>query len=91
MLCGVTRYRELFPQRLKLFKVKKGASVDERQAYIVEIQCVIETSIDTFLMDSIYTALYFIELETQKSNLIFEDCLIHLNSSENLKYERSRR
>ena len=58
LLNRISQYRELFPTELKTFKVKKGSSIEELQAYILEIQCVIETStIDTFMMDSIYTVM----------------------------------
>ena len=53
----IAQYKELFSE-LKTFKIKKNSSVEELQAYILEIQCVIETStIDTFLMDSIFTVM----------------------------------
>ena len=53
LLNKIAQYKELFSE-LKTFKIKKGSSIEELQAYIIEIQCVIETSsIDTFLMDSV--------------------------------------
>ena len=68
LLNRISQYRELFPTELKTFKIKKGSSIEELQAYIIEIQCVIETSsIDTFLMDSIYTVMNLIEPLTIKS------------------------
>ena len=67
LLNRIAQYKELFSE-LKTFKIKKGSSVEELQAYIIEIQCVIETSsIDTFLMDSIYTVMNLIEPLTIKS------------------------
>ena len=68
LLNRISQYKELFSNELKTFKIKKGSSVEELQAYIIEIQCVIETSsIDTFLMDSIYTAMNLIEPMTVKT------------------------
>ena len=68
LLNRISQYKELFSQELKTFKIKKGSSVEDLQAYIIEIQCIIETSsIDTFLMDSIYTAMNLIEPMTIKT------------------------
>ena len=68
LLNRISQYRELFPSELKTFKIKKNSSIEELQAYIIEIQCVIETSsIDTFMMDSIYTVMNLIEPITAKT------------------------
>ena len=68
LLNKISQYKELFSEELKTFKVKKNSSVEELQAYIIEIQCVIErSSIDTFLMDSIYTVINLIEPMTAKT------------------------
>ena len=65
---NILKYKELFPDELKAFKIKKNSSVDELKNYILEIQCIIETtSIDCFLVDSIYTAMSFIEPLTSKT------------------------
>ena len=65
---NILKYKELFPVELKSFKIKKNSSVDELKNYILEIQCIIETtSIDCFLVDSIYTAMSFIEPITSKT------------------------
>ena len=68
LLNRISQYRELFPTELKTFKIKKGSSVEELQAYILEIQIVIETNtIDSFLMDSVYSSLNLIEPLTVKT------------------------
>ena len=68
LLNRISQYRELFPTELKTFKVKKGSSVEELQAYILEIQIIIETNtIDSFLMDSVYSSLNLIEPMTIKT------------------------
>ena len=55
---SISKYKELFKEELKNFKIKKTASVEELQSYISEMQVIIETtSIDSFLMDSLYTGL----------------------------------
>ena len=64
----ILKYKELFADELKTFKIKKNSSVDELKNYISDIQCIIETtSIDCFLVDSIYTAMSFIEPLTSKT------------------------
>ena len=71
---SISKYKELFKLELQHFKIKKNASVEELQSYISEMQVIIETtSIDSFLMDSLYTALGLIEpitKNTQKFNII---------------------
>ena len=68
LLNRISQYRELFPSELKTFKIKKGSSVEELQAYILEIQIIIETNtIDSFLMDSVYSSLNLIEPLTVKT------------------------
>ena len=68
LLNRIAQYRELFPTELKTFKIKKGSSVEELQAYILEIQIIIETNtIDSFLMDSVYSSLNLIEPLTVKT------------------------
>ena len=58
----------MFPTELKTFKIKKGSNVEELQAYILEIQIIIETNtIDSFLMDSVYSSLNLIEPLTVKT------------------------
>ena len=65
---SIGKYKELFREELKNFKIKKNASVEELQSYISEMQVIIETtSIDSFLMDSLYTGLALIEPISQKT------------------------
>ena len=62
------KYKELFPNELKTFKIKKNSSEEELEQYILEIQRIIEkSSIDCFLMDNIYTGMNFIEPITSKT------------------------
>jgi hypothetical protein len=58
----LNQYRNLFPKELSKFKVKKGASTQELQAYLDEMQTIVETSsYDNFLTDSILQAIKLIE------------------------------
>ena len=67
LINSILKYKELFSE-LKNFKIKKDSNVEELQQYIQEMQCVIETStIDSFLMDSIYVAMSSIEGITSKT------------------------
>ena len=54
----LNQYRNLFPKELAKFKVKKGASTQELQAYLDEMATIVETSsYDHFLTDSILQAI----------------------------------
>ena len=67
---SIGKYKELFKEELKNFKIKKNASAEELQSYISEMQVIIETtSIDSFLMDSLYTGLALIEPITQHTKI----------------------
>ena len=58
----LNQYRNLFPKELSKFKVKKGASAQELQAYLDEMQTIVETSsYDNFLTDSILQAIKLVE------------------------------
>ena len=58
----LNQYRSLFPKELAKFKVKKGASTQELQAYLEEMQTIVETSsYDNFLTDSILQAIKLVE------------------------------
>jgi hypothetical protein len=58
----LNQYRNLFPKELSKFKVKKGASTQELQAYLDEMQTIVETSsYDSFLTDSILQAIKLVE------------------------------
>jgi hypothetical protein len=58
----LNQYRNLFPKELSKFKVKKGASTQELQAYLDEMATIVETSsYDNFLTDSILQAIKLVE------------------------------
>ena len=58
----LNQYRNLFPKELSKFKVKKGATVQELQAYLDEASTIVETSsYDNFLTDSILQAIKLVE------------------------------
>jgi hypothetical protein len=58
----LNQYRNLFPKELSKFKVKKGASIQELQAYLDEMSTIVETSsYDNFLTDSILQAIKMVE------------------------------
>jgi hypothetical protein len=58
----LNQYRNLFPKELSKFKVKKGASTQELEIYLDEMQTIVETSsYDNFLTDSILQAIKLIE------------------------------
>jgi len=58
----LNQYRNLFPKELSKFKVKKGATAVELQAYLDEMATIVETSsYDNFLTDSILQAIKLVE------------------------------
>ena len=78
----ILKYKELFPSELKKFKIKKNSSVDELKEYITEIQCIIETSCtDSFITDSIYTAMSYIEPITSKTRYNISGLTLILKSN----------
>ena len=67
---------------LKTFKIKKNSSIDELKKYISEIQCIIETSCtDSFIMDSIYTAMTYIEPISSKTRYNISGLTLILKSN----------
>jgi len=58
----LNQYRSLFPRELSKFKVRKGASSAELQAYLDEMATIVETSCyDNFLTDSILQSIKLVE------------------------------
>ena len=58
----IKKYKLLFPDELKDFTFKKNASSDELSIIITELQTIVEfSSIDDFLLNSIYDTLLMIE------------------------------
>lgn len=62
LLNKIQQYKNLFPEELKDFKIKKTPTVQELQEYLDEIDCILSTSnADTFITDSILSAIKIIE------------------------------
>jgi hypothetical protein len=58
----MNQYKSLFPKELAKFKVKKGASIEELQAYLQEMSTIVEcSSYDNFLSDSIIQSIKLVE------------------------------
>jgi hypothetical protein len=58
----LNQYRSLFPNELSKFKVKKGATTQELNAYLDEMATIVETSsYDNFLTDSRLQAIKMVE------------------------------
>ena len=78
----ILKYQELFPSELQKFKIKKNSSAEELKQYILEIQCIIETSCtDSFITDSIYTAMSYIEPITSKTKYNISGLTLILKSN----------
>ena len=62
LLSKIQSYKQLFPEELKKFKTKKNCTIEELQAYIEEIQVIIEIDgTEMFVLDSIFQSLKMIE------------------------------
>ena len=58
----VIQYKQMFKKELKGFKVKKNATVEELEAYLGEIEVIINVdSTEAFVLDGIYSALQMVE------------------------------
>ena len=65
----ITRYKHLFKNELKTFKIKKGATEDELQEYINEMDTIVSIgSIDNFITDSILQTIKVVESISAMSN-----------------------
>ena len=54
MLAKINSYKQLFPDELKTFKLKKNPTTEELEAYIEEIQVIIEIgNVEGFVLDAI--------------------------------------
>ena len=58
----IIQYKQMFKKELKGFKVKKNATVEELEAYLGEIEVIINVdSTEAFVLDGIYSALQIVE------------------------------
>jgi hypothetical protein len=71
----MNQYKSLFPKELAKFKVKKGASIEELQAYLQEMSTIVEcSSYDNFLSDSILQTIKLIEGGTKATRYDITGC-----------------
>ena len=62
LISKIQAYKQLFPEELKKFKFKQNSTTEELQAYIEEIQVIIEIDgTEMFVLDSIFQSLKMIE------------------------------
>ena len=62
LLAKLSQFRQLFPEKLKAFKIRKNSSVDDLKSYLVEMESIVEVSnVDEFLYDSILQSIKIIE------------------------------
>ena len=62
LLKKVAQYKSLFPQELKTFKIKKNPTPNELSAALEEMSVLVEvSSMDGFLMDSVFSCMKLIE------------------------------
>jgi hypothetical protein len=78
----MNQYKSLFPKELAKFKVKKGASIEELQAYLQEMSTIVEcSSYDNFLSDSILQTIKLIEGGTKATRYDITGCADMLKSN----------
>ena len=71
----MNQYKSLFPKELAKFKVKKGASIEELQAYLQEMSTIVEcSSYDNFLSDSILQTIRLVEGGTKETRYDISGC-----------------
>jgi signal recognition particle GTPase len=62
LLQKIAQYKNLFPEELKGFKIKKNPTCEDLNVYIDEMDSIISTSnVDTFLTESILASIKMIE------------------------------
>ena len=83
MISKINQYKNLFPEELKKFKCKKGASVEELRVYLEEMESIVDTSsIENFLTDSIIQCIQIIEgVSSYSSKYNIQGCAALLKSN----------
>jgi hypothetical protein len=62
LIAKVNQYKNLFPDELKKFKLKKGATVEELKVYLEEMESIVDcSSVENFLTDSILQCIRIVE------------------------------
>jgi hypothetical protein len=62
IVAKINQYKNLFPDELKKFKLKKGASVEELKVYLEEMESIVDcSSVENFLTDSILQCIRIVE------------------------------
>jgi hypothetical protein len=76
LLAKVSQFKQLFPEKLKSFKIKKNSTVEDLKLYIVEMESIIEVSnIDEFLYDAILQSIKLVEgISSYSKNYNIKGC-----------------
>ena len=62
LLAKVSQFKQLFPEKLKSFKIKKNSSVEDLKLYLAEMETIVEVSnVDEFLYDAILQSIKLVE------------------------------
>ena len=87
LLSKIQSYKQLFPEELKKFKFKQNSTTEELQAYIEEIQIIIEIDgTEMFVLDSLFQSLKMIEgysAKTKTYNISGLSDLLRMNKQFN--------
>jgi hypothetical protein len=84
LLKKIQMYKASFPKLLGTFRVKKGASVEELQAYFEECDAIVATeTIDNFVLDGVFQIIRVGEIISSKTqNYDFTGLSAHLKQNE---------
>lgn len=75
LLKKVAQYKSLFPQELKTFKIKKNPTPLELTAALEEMAVLVEvSSMDGFLMDSVFSCMKLVEGASSKTSHDIRGC-----------------
>ena len=58
----VSQFKQLFPERLRPFKIKKNANEEDLKLYLTEMESIVEiNNLDQFMYDSIIQSIKIVE------------------------------
>lgn len=64
----INQYKALFPEELKQFKIKKGATIEDLENAVSECDAIISTgNVENFMTDSILACVHMVEGTTQRT------------------------
>ena len=83
MIAKINQYKNLFPDELKKFKIKKGANTQELKVYLEEMETIVDcSSVENFLTDSVLQCIRMVEgVSSYSSKYNIQGCADLLKSN----------